>query len=193
MRNRVLCILSIAVLALVTGLAAQTTEPAATQTITGKVVSSSSTSLVIETDTGTRQTFAVDAQSALPAELTPGTRISVDYHSLADGTFHAARGTSLGATASSTSQPTTEARPVETTPPMQTAAPMDTAPAPADTTPPATSASTDTSASTGTSSATSHKTAERKMPATASPLPLVSLLGLASLVGGAALRRFGSR
>jgi hypothetical protein len=175
MRNRVLCVLSIALLALAGGLAAQGTDPAATtQTITGTVVSSSSSSLVIDTDTGTRQTFMVDAQSTLPTGLAPGTRISVDYHSLAGGTFHAARATTLGAAAPI--QPTTEARPMDTT-------------TPPDTTTSSSMPSTDSS--TGAAPATRTKT--RKMPATASPLPLVALIGLASLAGAATLRRFAYR
>jgi hypothetical protein len=180
MRNRLLCLLGVAVLVFATGLAAQTTDPAmTTQTISGKVISSSSTSLVIETDTGTRQTFVVDAQSNLPSALTPGSRISVDYHTLSGGTYHAARATTLSA-AAAPAQPTTEARPVEptTTP--------DTTPAPVDTTP-------DTSSTMGTTTDTDTSKTTRRMPATASPLPLVGLVGLASLAAGAALRRFGAR
>jgi len=178
MRNRVLCVLSIALLALAGGLAAQGTDPAATtQTLTGTVVSSSSSSLVIDTDTGTRQTFMVDAQSTLPTGLAPGTRISVDYHTLSGGQFHAARATTLGAAAPT--QPTTEARPMDTT-------------APPDTTTSSSMPSTD--ASTGAAPATTTKTTRtRKMPATASPLPLVALIGLASLAGAATLRRFAYR
>ena len=179
MRNRVLCVLSIALLALAGGLAAQGTDPAAApaQTITGTVVSSSSTSLVIDTDTGTRQTFMVDAQSSLPTGLTPGTRISVDYHSLPGGQFHAAKAATLGA---APSQPTTEARPLDTT----------AAPATTSSNMPQTSSSMP---ATDTSSDKTPTKRTRKMPATASPLPLVGLIGLASLVGATALRRFAYR
>jgi hypothetical protein len=186
MRNRLLSFLGIAVLLVATGVAAQTTDPAmTTQTVSGKVISTSSNSLVIETDTGTRQTFVVDAQSSLPAGLTPGTRISVDYHSLAGGTFHAARAATLDVT-TAPAAPTAEARPVEPAPaPADTAA--STPSTPVDTTP-STSATMDTPTST-----TPEKTSTRKMPATASPLPLVGLTGLASLLAGVAMRRFGSR
>jgi hypothetical protein len=188
MKNRLLSFLGIAVLLVATGVAAQTTDPAMTaQTVSGKVISSTSSSLVIETDTGTRQTFVVDAQSTLPAGLTPGTRISVDYHTLAGGTFHAARATSLGA---APAQPTTEARPVEPAPLDTTtpAAPPDTTPAPV--TPPDTTPAPAAPMSTTTDTPES---TPRSMPATASPLPLVGLVGLASLAAGAALRRFGRR
>jgi hypothetical protein len=187
MRNRLLSFLGIAVFALATGIAAQTTDPAmTTQTVSGKVISSSSSSLVIETDTGSRQTFVVDAQSTLPSGLTPGSRISVDYHTLANGTFHAARGTSVSA-AAAPAQPTTEARPVEPAPAMPTTTTPDTTPtAPVDST-------TDTGTTLGTTTTDMPEKTTRRMPATASPLPLVGLVGLASLAAGAALRRFGRR
>lgn len=187
MRNRLLSILGVAVLVFATGLAAQTTDPAmTTQTVSGKVISSSSSSLVIETDTGTRQTFVVDAQSNLPSGLTPGSRISVDYHSLAGGTFHAARATTLSA-ATAPAQPMTEARPVEPATPRDTRMPVDTT-----TTRDTTTSTTTTDTTLGTTTDTPERTT-RRMPATASPLPLIGLVGLASLAAGAALRRFGSR
>src|SRR5688572_13627903 len=118
MRNRVLCILGIALLAMATGVAAQATDPATTQKVSGTVVSSSSTSLVIDTDSGTRQTFMVDAQSTIPTGLTAGSRINVEYHALAGGQFHAAQVSTLSAAAppapTTPTEPVTQAAPVET-------------------------------------------------------------------------------
>jgi hypothetical protein len=92
MKFRLVCALSALALALAVTGAAQTdaskyTGP--TKTVSGKVISSSSVSLVIETDAGTRQTFAVDSASNVPANLSAGSRVTVNYHTV-EGGFHAA-------------------------------------------------------------------------------------------------------
>jgi len=58
--------------------------------VTGTVVSSSSDSLVVRTESGAEMTFGVDAQSVIPSTLTPDTRVEVAYHSMDGGTYHAA-------------------------------------------------------------------------------------------------------
>jgi len=61
-----------------------------TSTLTGTVVATSATELVVETPSG-RQRLIVDANSTLPANLAAGTRVSVEYHRLEGDRRHAAR------------------------------------------------------------------------------------------------------
>jgi hypothetical protein len=92
MNLRSACVLSVLALALATTGAAQTDASrysGPTTTVSGKVISSSAASLVIETDAGTRQTFVVDSASSVPSNLSAGTRVTVNFHSV-DGGFHAA-------------------------------------------------------------------------------------------------------
>ena len=119
MKLRALCILSVFALALGSGLGAQTNNPGdqaaaqpqtMTSTATGTVVSSDGGSLVIDTGNG-RQTFIVDGSSTLPANLTPGNRVSVQYHTLSGNRLHAA-------SASLLSTDTAPAR-AETAPPAE--------------------------------------------------------------------------
>jgi hypothetical protein len=68
------------------------TAPAPTEsTISGTLVSSSTNSIVIKTDTGVESTYVVDGTTALPAEMKPGDRINVEYRLLDGGAYHAAR------------------------------------------------------------------------------------------------------
>ena len=173
MKHRTLVFLTIAAMALATGLAAQTPSETAAQTASGKVISSTPTAIVIEDATGTRTTYIIDSASTVPSGLAAGSRVDIEFHPLEGGKFHTSRVTLLPADTATTStapaqtvtQPApTQAAPAET--PM-TETPM------TDTTAPATTADT---GSTG------------RMPATASPLPLVGLIGLGSLAGGLAAR-----
>jgi len=60
-----------------------------TQTVTGTVVTSGSTQIVLDTATG-RRTFIVDADSDVDSDVIAGSRATVEYHTLADGRLHAA-------------------------------------------------------------------------------------------------------
>jgi hypothetical protein len=86
---------AIASLALAGNLLAQSTPVPVppgtpTSTLTGTVVASSSRELVVETASG-RQRVVVDANTTIPKDLAAGTRVSVEYHRLEGGRFHAAR------------------------------------------------------------------------------------------------------
>jgi hypothetical protein len=61
-----------------------------TATITGTVVTSSPSELVIETPTG-RQRFIVDTSSSVPQSVAVGSRVSVEYHRLDGDRMHVAR------------------------------------------------------------------------------------------------------
>jgi hypothetical protein len=139
-----------------------------TSTVTGTVVSSSDSELVLDT-TGGRQRFVVDANSTLPAKLEAGARVSVEFHRLDGDRMHVARVTTAP---SSTSPRATAAPIVEKTP----AASSDT---PSDRYARADKAERD---------AARERAADTALPHTASPLPFVALVGLVSLAGAAALR-----
>lgn len=85
MKTSLSFLLSVAALAVAVAVFAQTAL-----TVTGTVVSSSSTQVVIKTDDGRQMTFAVDAQSTVPAGLAAGNPVTVSYHDMGGGTFHAA-------------------------------------------------------------------------------------------------------
>lgn len=95
MKARVALLASIFSLCLVAVVAAQVS------TTTGTVVSNSGGVLVVDTDSGQR-TFMVDAQSSLPADLAAGTRVTVEYHTLANDKFHAFKVTPASGTTPST-------------------------------------------------------------------------------------------
>lgn len=84
---------------------------ASLQSVDGKVISSSASSLVVETDAGKRLTFDVDSASAQPASLAAGDRVTVRYRSTAgiqhadDVTLAAAAPIAATASTSSTSPP----------------------------------------------------------------------------------------
>jgi hypothetical protein len=63
---------------------------APTASINGTVLSMGTEELVIETKAG-RQTFIVDAKTALPKALAVGACVTVDYQKLDDGRMHASR------------------------------------------------------------------------------------------------------
>lgn len=62
--------------------------PGTTSTLTGTVVSSTTTALVLEDDRGARHQFMVDGSSALPAGLVAGMRVSVTFERLEGGRAH---------------------------------------------------------------------------------------------------------
>lgn len=77
---------------------AEKTEPAAapettalatsdaTISVSGKVVSSTATQLVIKSDDGVPLTFTLDPKTSPRATFTAGERVTVQYHSLSGGT-----------------------------------------------------------------------------------------------------------
>lgn len=70
-----------------TALATSTTE----LSVSGKVVSSTATELVIDSDAGQRMTFALDGDTTPATSFTAGERVTVQYHTLSGGTvYHAA-------------------------------------------------------------------------------------------------------
>ncbi len=74
-------LLSLSALALPGQVAAQT--PLDAPTINGAVVSSGNTSLVIETDGGTKRSFLIDTSTTLPAGgVMVGSRVAVQYQPL---------------------------------------------------------------------------------------------------------------
>jgi hypothetical protein len=71
----------------------ETTTLAATSTdisVSGKVVSSTSTELAIDTDAGQRMTFALDPKTTPVTTFTVGERVTVQYHSTSGGTVYQA-------------------------------------------------------------------------------------------------------
>jgi hypothetical protein len=65
------------------------TASAALKSADGKVISTSASSLVIETDAGNRLTFNLDATTAEPASLAAGDRVTVRYSELVASGNHA--------------------------------------------------------------------------------------------------------
>jgi hypothetical protein len=77
---------------------AATTALAAASTdisVSGKVVSSTSTELVIHTDAGRPMTFQLDPKTHPAASFTVGERVTVQYHSLSGGTVYQAASIAL--------------------------------------------------------------------------------------------------
>src|SRR5436190_6375381 len=129
------------------------TASASLQSIDGKVVSTSASSLVILTDAGTRETFNLDSATAEPAALAAGDRVTVRYSTLTGGGNHAD-----AVTLAAAAPPTAIATTTQTA--TRESAPTPAEPLPTDATEPSTN-----------------------LPRTASPLPLMLLVGtLAALV-----------
>ncbi len=162
MKASKLLLLSVAALALAVAVFAQTAV-----TVTGTVVSSSPTQVVIKTDDGRQMTFNVDAQSTVPAGLAAGNPVTVSYHDMGGGTLHAAT-----VTVSSAGTPSTTTNPPATTNDTYANTTRTTAPA----------------APEPMESAGAKTRTTRRMPSTASPLPLIGLAGLLSLTAGLGLR-----
>lgn len=178
MKYRILITTLIVALATLGGVAiADTTSP--TQIVTGKVISSTPTQLIVEDDNGARTTF-VTAAGTVPSTIMVGDRVSVNYQSQAGGSFRATNvsATSLSGTGVS------DATGVNTNDTSTNDAMLE-------------EKSTSTSSSTySTTTTTTTNTADvddtanaasDSLPATASNNPLILLLGLLAL-GGFALR-----
>jgi hypothetical protein len=149
--------------------AMQPTSTTATQAEierTGKVVSVTPTSVIVETVAGERLTLATDTKTNRAAGLAVGDAVVVRYHDMS-GTLHAA---------SITRSP---APPAVGTPTAATTPPTYPQPAP----PAASATATETDDSLRSEVAT-----DRSLPDTASPLPLVALSGSLALVAGLAAR-----
>ena len=58
--------------------------------VSGEVVSSISTELVVDTDAGSRMTFALDPKATPASSFTAGQRVTVKYHSASGGTVYQA-------------------------------------------------------------------------------------------------------
>jgi hypothetical protein len=93
------CTFMLAITGAVAAQMADTTTPAPAAlassnseiSVSGTVVSSTGTELVIDTDAGQRMTFALDAKTTPATTFTAGERVTVDYHTLSGGTvYHAA-------------------------------------------------------------------------------------------------------
>lgn len=91
MKARVALLAGLFSLCLVAVVAAQVT------TVEGTVSTKTAGSLVVDTSTGPL-TLMVDAQSSLPTNLAVGSRVKVEYDTLANGTYHASRVTVMGGT-----------------------------------------------------------------------------------------------
>lgn len=101
MKYKTLVVMSAFILALAgsaVGQLAETPQPAPVlaysgpeMSVSGVVVTSATTELVIDSDAGQRLTFALDAQTNPTRTFNNGERVNVRYHALTSGTgFHAA-------------------------------------------------------------------------------------------------------
>jgi hypothetical protein len=164
---------------------ADTTQP--TQILTGKVISSTPTQLIVEDDNGARTTFVVNAGS-VPSTIMVGDRISVNYQSQAGGSF---RATNVSATSLSTNK-VSDATGVNSNDSSTNDAMVEEKSTYSTSTATTTTTSTSTNtADLDTSSpdyaANNTATSADTLPATASNNPLILLLGLLAL-GGFVLR-----
>ena len=157
MKTSLSSLLTVAALALAVPLMAQDAK-----TTSGKVVSSTPEQVVVQTDDGSQMTFKVDAQSTVPTGLSAGSRVTVTYHELAGGMFHAASvaPSDAGTSPTMNTQEAPPPRPATTTTTAQEPMPERTTTTPT----------------------------PGRLPATASPLPMVGLAGLLSLTAGLGLR-----
>jgi membrane anchored protein len=177
MKLRLACILGILALAF-SGTAFAQSQPVQQSgveaSLSGTVVSSTVSSLVIRDENGVEQSFDVDTSSTVPSGLMSGSRVTVRFHNMDGGRRHVA---SVMATDAGTSlAPTTPTA----------AAPVATEPvAP----PPAAAPSTRVQEPIAPSSGT----AGDRLPDTASEMPLLALAGLMTLAAGLVLRELRRR
>jgi len=103
MKLRTALLMCAFVLAIAGAVVAQTV-PAATAplartnsdiSVTGKVISSTSTELVMDNDAGQRMTFVLDPQTSSPTAFTVGARVTVLYHTQSGGTAYQAASISV--------------------------------------------------------------------------------------------------
>ena len=133
-------------------MASSTDSSATALTVNGKIISSSPTSLVVQTDAGTRLTLVVDSVSTQPPALAMGDHVTLRYTAVG-GAYHADSVALLpNPVASNTMTSNTM-----TTPPV------------ADTT-----YNNDANSASSTSTATTRR---GKLPKTASHMPLVLVMG----------------
>lgn len=158
---------------------ADTTQP--TQIVTGKVISTTPTQLVVEAENGSRTTFVVD-KSTLPSTIMVDDRVSVNYQSQAGGSF---RATNVSATSLSGAG-ISDATGVNTNDTSTNDATVAQVPSASSPSYPAT---TDSSLypNEASDSTAADLTDSSTLPATASNQPLILLLGLLAL-GGFLLR-----
>lgn len=187
MKYRILISTLFVALALLGSVAAvaDTTQP--TQIVTGKVISSTPTQLIIEDDNGARTTFVVTAGS-VPSTIMVGDRVSVNYQSQAGGSF---RATNVAATSLSTNK-VSDATGVNSNDSSTNDAMLEEK----STYSTSTATTTTTTSTTNTAdldtsapdyAANNTATSADTLPATASNNPLILLLGLLAL-GGFVLR-----
>ena len=185
MKLRVAFILGILALTFGGLATAQVQQPVTATSVTGTVVSSSGTSLVIRDQNGVEQTFDVDSSSTVPAGLMSGSRVTVSFHNMDGGRRHAA-------TVTSTNDPST------------TLAPPASEPMPSTATTPTTPVTTPTTPMTDTTMPApatrvqeplpaSDATAGERLPDTAGELPLLALAGLMTIAAGLVLRELRRR
>jgi len=133
-------------------------------TVTGRVVSTGNTSLVLRTDDhGHSIPFMVGTTTDLPPGVAPGSRVTVHYHAVGVDRQMADRVVLLEprvASAALTQAPSGAQAPAPA--PAPTPAPRPTAP---------------------------EEPGSAELPRTASPIPLLGLLGLAAFLGSALVRK----
>lgn len=110
MKRSFVSLLVIAVAMLASAVAAQTgsATPSSDQStayVSGTVVSSTGSSILIKTVSGDELTFSVDSRSILPGDLPVGAQVDVSYHTLPDGMLHAAEVRRLSTTGAAARQP----------------------------------------------------------------------------------------
>jgi hypothetical protein len=104
MRFRIAAVAALLALGLAAPAIAQTSSENP-QTVTGSVVSSSDTTLVIRTDDGTTRTYVVDSNSAMPSTaLSAGNRVTVLYRPLDATRFSVVSVAPIGSTTSPAGQ-----------------------------------------------------------------------------------------
>jgi len=130
----------------------------------GTVVSSSGSQLVIKTESGNRMTFVVDSASSLPVGVAAGDRVTVEYHTLAGGKYHAAR----VSTVSVDMPPSTDSDRYDT----------------------GTTTGTGTVNPDPSRTYNDNDRVDDTLPRTASPLPLIALIGALSAGAAVGLRLF---
>jgi hypothetical protein len=141
--------------------------------VSGKVVSSTSTELVIDSDAGEHLTFALDPTTTPATTFAAGERVTVRYHTPSVGALHQAVSVTL--------EPLAEAAPVAEDEPMMELPPLAEAELPADVEPQAEVEPT----------ADVEPMADAEpmsLPETASNRPLIGLLGFLAMVGAVAVR-----
>jgi hypothetical protein len=104
MKSPIAMLLTCAALAVPGRLLAQIEPPA----ISGAVVSSGNTSLVIDADDGTKRTFLIDTTTTLPTSLAAGNRVMVQYQTLDADRAQALSVNLLTPDAASASAPSTQ-------------------------------------------------------------------------------------